>query len=80
MADLLTLVFGISILFLVFALFYAIIAHNWKSFFVLGLVSLPVSIYALSGEMPVQSIGLLSIVCFVVSGYLFLQNKRKRLV
>ncbi|MCM3609921.1 hypothetical protein M4S82_01575 [Planococcus sp. MERTA32b] len=80
MAILFAAVFGISILFSVIALFYAVIVHDWKSFFLLGLVLLPVSIYTFSGEMPVQIIGLLSIACFVVSAFLFFRNKRKEIL
>ncbi|RLQ91418.1 hypothetical protein [Planomicrobium sp. Y74] len=80
MGILLAIIFGVSILLSVFALFYVTIARSWQSFIVLGLATLPVSFYLLSGEMPVQAAGLISAGCFIVAGFLFLQNKQKKLV
>lgn len=73
-------IFGLSVLFIILCCFYAIIVRDWKSFFILGAVSFPVSLYALSGEPPIQYAGLFSVSCFAVSMLLFVQDKRKETV
>lgn len=77
MGILFSVIFGLSILFSVVALFYTLIVHSWKSFLVLGVATLPISLYILSGEPPIQYIGFFSIICFVVSIPMFLKEKRK---
>ncbi|WP_019415292.1 hypothetical protein [Paenisporosarcina sp. TG20] len=77
MAILLSIIFGLSLLFLVITLFYTIIVRSWKSYLGLGIVSIPLSLYFYSGEPPVQFVGLFSIVCFAISLLMLLRKKIK---
>lgn len=77
MAILASVIFWLSFLFSVFILFYALIIRSWKSFLSLGIVSLPLSLYILAGEPPVQFFGLLSLISLAIALLLFLLKKRK---
>ncbi|WP_033543626.1 hypothetical protein [Planococcus sp. CAU13] len=76
MEILLSVIFGFSILISIGALFYVMIAHNWKSFLVLGVGMLPISLYFLSGEPPVQYFGFFSLICFIVAISLYIKNMK----
>ena len=71
-----SLIFGFSIIISIGIAFYALIAHNWKSFLALGIVTLPISVYFLSGEPPVQYLGFFSLGCCIAAVLLFLKEKK----
>lgn len=77
MGILLAVLFGLSLLFSIIILIYTVIVRSWKSFLGLGIATLPISLYSLSGEPPVQFVALLSIICFAIALLLFLINKNK---
>ncbi|MFJ5770145.1 hypothetical protein [Psychrobacillus sp. NPDC093180] len=77
MGILITVIFALSFLFSIIILFYTLIVRSWKSFLSLGIVTLPISFYFFSGEPPIQFVGLLSIICFVIALLLFSLKKRK---
>ncbi|HSO57145.1 MAG TPA: hypothetical protein VLQ66_02810 [Paenisporosarcina sp.] len=77
MGILLGIIFWMSILFSLVALFYTIIVRNWKSFLCLGVVSLPFSLYSFSGEPPIQFVGLFSLACFAISFLILWRKKLK---
>lgn len=76
MGILYSVIFGLSILISIIALFYLLIVHNWKSFLVLGIVTLPISLYFLSGEPPIQYLGFFSLICFIAAILMFLKVKK----
>jgi len=75
MSILLPVLFGLSLLISVIALFYAIIVRSWKSFLGLGIVSLPYSLYFYGGEPPIQFLGLFSIICFAIALSILFKKK-----
>jgi len=77
MGILLTVIFALSLLLSVIILIYTLVVRSWKSFLSLGIVTLPISLYFFSGEPPIQFVGFLSVICFVVALLIFSLKKRK---
>ncbi|WP_186670898.1 hypothetical protein [Sporosarcina sp. BP05] len=77
MGILFSVLFSLSLLLSVINLIYTLIVRSWKSYLSLGFVTLPISLYLLSGEPPIQFVGLISIICFAIALLLFSLKKRK---
>ena len=80
MGTLFSVIFWLSIICSFIALFYTAIVRSWQSFLALGIASLPLSLYLLSGEPPIQFVGLISFICFAISFVVFWRGKRKPIV
>lgn len=78
MGILSSVIFGLSVLISLALLFYVLIAHNWKSFLALGIAALPISLYFLSGEPPIQYAGLFSLICFTAAIFLRVKEKKRK--
>lgn len=75
MGILLSILFGLSVMFAVIAMFYTLIVRNWQSFFVLGIVTFPISLYFYSGEPPIQFLWPISLLCFSIAVLIYWRKK-----